>query len=159
MTIGQPDPVAEELLLRDLVNRYADAVCRQDSSGVAALFAADGVWQVGGYGEPAGHEKIAAFLDGLLASWATIVHALLSGRIHLDPVDHDRATGRWYISEFGQRTDGTEVFFAGVYHDEYVRDGGLWRFARRRYDSMFRRVGADLTTSPFPADAPPFPSL
>jgi len=151
------DPVVEELALRDLVARYADAVSRQDSATVAACFAADGVWSVGGYGEPAGHAEIAAFLDGLLDSWEVIVHALLSGRVHLDPTDHDRATGRWYISEFGRRSDATEVFFAGVYHDEYVREAGLWRFARRRYDSMFRRVGDDLTTSPFPPDAPAFP--
>lgn len=144
------DPVAEELAIRDLVHRYADAVSRQDSAAVAECFAPDGVWSVGGYGEPRGHAEIAAFLDGLLDSWDVIVHALLSGRVHLDPTDHDRATGRWYISEFGRRGDGTEVFFAGVYHDEYVRTGGLWHFGRRRYDSMFRRVGDTLTTSPFP---------
>ena len=151
------DPVVEELALRDLVARYADAVSRQDSAAVADTFAVDGVWSVGGYGEPRGHAEIAAFLDGLLDNWEVIVHALLSGRVHLDPTNHERATGRWYISEFGRRSDGTEVFFAGVYHDEYARVGGLWRFARRRYDSMFRRVGDTLTTSPFPEDAPAFP--
>ena len=151
------DPVTEELALRDLVHRYADAVSRQDSAAVAECFAVDGAWSVGDHGEPRGRAEITAFLDGLLGSWDTIVHALLSGRVHLDPTDHDRATGRWYISEFGRRTDGTEVFFAGVYHDEYVCVGGLWRFARRRYDSMFRRIGVDLSTSPFPPDAPPFP--
>jgi len=151
------DAVAEELALRDLVHRYADAVSRRDSVAVAECFAADGVWSVGGYGEPRGRDEIVAFLDGLLGSWDVIVHALLSGRVHLDPTDRRRATGRWYISEFGRRTDGTEVFFAGVYHDVYGRDGDGWRFRHRRYDSMFRRVGDALTTSPFPADAPPFP--
>lgn len=151
------DPVTEELALRDLVACYADAVSRQDSAAVGECFALDGAWTVGGHGEPRGRDEIVAFLDGLLDSWDVIVHALLSGRVHLDPTDHDRATGRWYISEFGRRTDGTEVFFAGVYHDEYARDGGLWCFARRRYDSMFRRVGAQLGTSPFPTDAPTFP--
>jgi len=151
------DPVATELALRDLVARYADAVSRQDPAAVAELFTPDGVWRVGGYGEPRGHAEITAFLAGLLDSWSTIVHALASGRVHLDPADPDRATGRWYITEFGQRTDGAEVFFAGVYHDEYVRDAGVWRFAQRRYDSMFRRVGSDLTTSPFPTDVPSVP--
>ena len=144
--------MTEELRLRDLVDRYADAVSRQDHAAVAELFTVDGVWDVRGHGEPGGRAEIAAFLGGLLEHWVTIVHALASGRVHLDPADPDRATGRWYITEFGQRADGTEVFFAGVYHDEYVRDAGVWRFARRRYDSMFRRVGPDLTTSPFPTD-------
>ena len=152
MSVVPYDPVTEELALRDLVHRYADAVSRCDSEAVAQCFTADGVWDVRGHGESQGRAEIAAFLDGLLDGWTTIVHALLSGRVHLDPTDHDRATGRWYIAEFGQRADGTEVHFAGVYHDEYVRDAGRWRFARRRYDSMFRRVGDELTTSPFPAD-------
>ena len=78
------------------------------------------------------------------------MHALLSGTVTLDAADPFRATGRWYISEFGQMQSGDEVFFAGVYHDEYTRDGGVWRFARRRYDSLFRRTGAGVATSPFP---------
>jgi uncharacterized protein (TIGR02246 family) len=157
MSAAPYDPVVEEPALRDLVHRYADAISRRDSATVAECFAADGAWTVAGYGEPRGRAEIAAFLDGLLDGWATIVHALLSGRVRVDPTDHDRATGRWYIAEFGQRADGTEVFFSGVYHDRYVREEGLWRFAHRRYDSMFRRVGADLSVSPFPADAPTFP--
>lgn len=156
MTRVADDPVAR-LEVHDLLHHYADAVCRKASQEVAVLFTSDGVWQVGGYGQPSGHAEIAAFLDGLLEQWDTIVHALLSYRVHLDGGDPDRATGRCYISEFGRRTDGTEVRFAGVYHDEYRREAGAWRFARRRYDSMFRRVGDDLSTSPFPPDAPELP--
>jgi ketosteroid isomerase-like protein len=157
MSAAPHDPVADELALRNLVNHYADAVSRQDAAGVALLFSADGEWEVIGHGHPKGRDEIAAFLSGLVTGWETIVHALLSGRVHLDPTDHDRASGRWYISEFGRRVDGTEVFFSGVYHDEYARDAGIWRFARRRYDSMFRRVGSTVTTSPFPADVPTLP--
>jgi ketosteroid isomerase-like protein len=155
MSKAPRDPVAEEFALRDLVARYADAVTRQDTRAVAELFTADGEWIVTGHGEPRGHDEIAAFLDGLLGNWNGIVHALLSGRVHLDPADPDRATGRWYISEFGEVSGGDEVFFAGVYHDVYVRDEGLWRFARRQYNSLFRRTGADVATTPFPEVAFP----
>lgn len=152
MTNVPHDPVVDELALRDLVSRYADAVTRRDPVGVADLFVAGGEWLVTGHGQPRGHTEIVAFLDGLLEDWDVLVHALLSGRVHLDGVDHDRAVGRWYIAEFGRRAGGTEVYFAGVYHDEYARVGGLWRFARRRYDSLFRRVGGEVATSPFPDD-------
>jgi len=151
MTLARRDPVADELAVRDLVNRYADAVTRRDAEGVATLFVPGGEWIVTGYGQPRGRAEIAAFLDGLLEHWETIVHALLSGRIHLDPTDPDRAAGRWYISEFGAQSSGVEVFFSGVYHDEYVREQGIWHFARRRYDSLFRRIGDVVTTSEFPA--------
>lgn len=152
MTDALRDPVAEELALRNLVARYADAVTRMDSNAVADLFTADGEWIVSGHGEPRGHDEIVAFLDGLLANWDGIVHALLSGVIHLDPASHDRASGRWYISEFGRLQGGDEVFFAGVYHDTYVKDDGIWRFARREYHSLFRRAGGTVATSPFPTD-------
>lgn len=144
------DPVATELAVRDLVHRYADAVCRMDVDAVAACFVDDSVWTVTGYGEPRGRAEIADFLRGLLGGWSVIVHALLSGRVAVDDPEPGRATGRWYISEFGLRADGTEVRFAGVYHDVYVRDGDGWRFRSRRYDSMFRAVGTEVAGSPFP---------
>ena len=144
------DRVADELALRSLVARYADAVTRMDSGALRDLFAPDGEWIVTGYGEPRGHDEIVAFLDGLLANWSGIVHALLSGTVTFDATDPFRATGRWYISEFGQIKSGDEVLFAGVYHDEYTRDGGVWRFARRRYHSLFRRTGDTVATSAFP---------
>jgi hypothetical protein len=144
------DRVGDELALRNLVARYADAVTRMDSEALRELFTPDGEWIVTGHGEPRGHDEVVAFLDGLLANWNGIVHALLSGTVTLDTTDPFRATGRWYISEFGQMRSGDEVLFAGVYHDEYTRDAGEWRFARRRYNSLFRRVGGTVATTPFP---------
>ena len=144
------DRVADELALRDLVSRYADAVSRMDAEALRDLFTPDGEWIVTGHGEPRGHDEIVAFLNGLLANWNGIVHALLSGTVMLDTTDPFRATGRWYISEFGQMQNGDEVLFAGVYHDEYTRDAGGWRFARRRYNSLYRRAGGTVATTPFP---------
>lgn len=145
-----PDPVVAELAIRDLVHRYADAVCRMDVDAVAACFVPDGVWTVTGHGEPRGRAEIAGFLGGLLEGWSVIVHALLSGRVELGEPGADTATGRWYISEFGLRPDGTELRFAGVYHDVYASGPDGWRFRRRRYDSMFRAVGTEVAGSPFP---------
>ena len=151
MSNGARDRVADELALRNLVARYADAVTRMDSGALREMFTPDAEWIVTGHGEPRGHDEIVAFLDGLLANWNGIVHALLSGTVTFDATDPFRATGRWYISEFGQMKSGDEVFFAGVYHDEYTRDVGSWRFARRRYHSLFRRTGDGVATSPFPS--------
>ncbi len=150
MSARKADPGLIEARVRDLVAHYADAVTRQAADEVSLLFSPDGVWTVTGYGTHEGRDAVRGFLAGLLEHWDTIVHALLSGRVALDPEDPTRARGRWYISEFGVRTDGTEVFFAGVYHDEYVARDGTWYFARRRYDSMFRRIGTEVSTSPFP---------
>ena len=144
------DRVADELALRNLVARYADAVTRMDAArcGGCSLPTASG-------SSPATASRVVTTRSlssstGCSANWSGIVHALLSGTVTFDATDPFRATGRWYISEFGQLKSGDEVFFAGVYHDEYTRDGGVWRFARRRYDSLFRRAGGAVATSPFP---------
>lgn len=148
------DAIADELGIRDLVNRYTDATCRHDPSGIADTFAADGEWVHPQIGQPRGHDECRALFARLLEGWNQFVQGLLSGRVHLDPADPDRATGRWYIWEFGQRSDGTDFFASGVYHDEYVREAGAWRFSRRRFDPLMVRFGDAVTLSPFPSDAP-----
>lgn len=140
--------IADQLAIRDLLADFGDAVNRMVATDAGALFTSDGEWVVSGWGEHRGRDEIVAFLAGLLDRWDVFLHLVHSGRVDLDG---DRATGRWYISEFGRLKDGTEVKFAGVYRDDYVRGDSGWRFARRRYDSMFRRRGVDLEVTPFPS--------
>ena len=147
------EELTDQLAIRDLLAGFADAVNRMRPADLRPLFTDDAVWVVTGWGEPRGHDAIEAFLDGLLAKWAMIFHAIHSGHVTLDG---DRARGEWYISEFGQLHDGTEVRIAGVYHDDYARGAdGRWRFARRRYDGMFSRFGGELKVTPYPADLLP----
>jgi ketosteroid isomerase-like protein len=152
--VATVDELSDQLAIRDLLAGFADAVNRMAPDMLRALFTDDGEWAVPGFGEPRGHDAIVDFLVGLLVKWDVIFHAIHSGRVQL-PLDGDpdRASGQWYISEFGKLLDGTEVRFAGVYHDDYERGtDGVWRFARRRYDGMFTRLGGRLEVRPFPAD-------
>ncbi|HZP30997.1 MAG TPA: nuclear transport factor 2 family protein [Acidimicrobiia bacterium] len=147
------EELSAQLAIRDLLGAFADAVNRMRPDDLRPLFTDDGEWVVTGFGHPRGHDAIVAFLDDLLVKWAMIFHAIHSGRVTLAG---DRATGEWYISEFGQLRDGTEVRIAGVYHDDYACGGdGRWRFARRRYDGMFSRFGRELKVRPYPADLLP----
>lgn len=154
MTDSRRDPVADELAIRDLVNRHAAATCRRDPVGVAGNFLADGVWESERLGRVRGREEMSAFFSGLLDGWNLLLQGLLSGHVDLDPVEPDRATGCWYIWEFGQSADGTDFVASGIYDDEYVRDSGRWWFARRRYGPLLRRTGEEVVISPFPADVP-----
>jgi uncharacterized protein (TIGR02246 family) len=148
------DRLADELAIRDLVNRYSDAASRRDPAGVASAFSADGEWESAGLGHYRGRDALTPFFANMLKGWNAFVQALLSGRVVLDARDPDRATGRWYILEIGQRSSGSDFSVAGVYHDEYVREAGAWRFRRRRYDSLLARKDEVVTASPFPADVP-----
>lgn len=146
--------VADELEIRALVHRYADAASRRDAAGVANTFTVDGEWHAEALGRHSGRDAMVSFFAAMLGDWNAFIQGLLSGLVAMDAADADRARGRWFVQETGQRGDGTNLSVAGVYHDEYARDAGRWRIARRRYDPLLSRAGDVVTTSPFPLGFP-----
>ena len=63
--------------------------------------------------------------------------------------DPDTARARLFTCELRQdRSNGRWTNAFGVYHDEYTRIDGRWRFARRRYQSLARTGRAEIF--PFP---------
>lgn len=145
---------ADEHEIRSLVHRYADAASRRDPAGVASTFTADGEWHAPDLGRFTGGEAMAAFFTSMLSGWNIFLQGLMSGVVVVDTADPDRATGRWFVQEIGQRADGTDLSIAGVYHDEYRREGGAWLISRRRYDALLRTADGVATVVPFPTDVP-----
>jgi ketosteroid isomerase-like protein len=148
------DRVADELEIRNVVHRYADAASRRDAAAVASTFTADGQWQSPELGNYQGHDALVPFFTAMLQDWNAFIQGLQSGLVVFDAIDSDRATGRWFVQETGQRSEGTNMSVAGVYHDEYLRDAGQWRIRHRRYDPLLFRADDAVTAVPFPADAP-----
>jgi ketosteroid isomerase-like protein len=148
------DRVADELEIRSVVHRYADAASRRDAAAVASTFTADGQWQSPELGNYQGHDALVPFFTAMLQDWNAFIQGLQSGLVVFDAIDSDRATGRWFVQETGQRSEGTNMSVAGVYHDEYLRDAGEWRISHRRYDPLLFRADDAVTAVPFPADAP-----
>jgi hypothetical protein len=59
------------------------------------------------------------------------------------------ARGRAYSLEVGEDRDTREwINFYGLYHDDYVRFDGTWRFSRRQYQTLGRRTGDRLEAFP-----------
>jgi hypothetical protein len=59
------------------------------------------------------------------------------------------ARGRSYSLEVGEDRETREwINFYGLYHDDYVRFEGSWRFARRQYQTLARRTGDRLESFP-----------
>ncbi len=145
---------ADELEIRSLVHRYADAASRRDPLGVASTFTDDGEWHAPELGRHEGHDAMVTFFTAMLDGWNVFLQGLQSGVVALDAEDADRATGRWFVQEVGQRAEGTNITIAGVYHDEYRRDAGSWLINRRRYDPLLRSVDGTVTVLPFPTGVP-----
>jgi uncharacterized protein (TIGR02246 family) len=148
------DRVTDESEIRAVVHRYADASSRRDPVGVASVFTDDCEWLSPAIGNHQGRDAVAEFFATMLQDWNAFIQAVLSGIVVLDPDDPDRAAGRWFVEETGQQSAGTNLTVSGVYHDEYVREAGLWRIVRRRYDPLLIRADDSVTALPYPTDVP-----
>jgi uncharacterized protein (TIGR02246 family) len=149
------DAATDDQQIRSLVHRYADAASRRDPAGVASTFTIDGEWHARELGRFQGRDAMVAFFTSMLSGWDVFLQGLLSGVVVVDATNPDRATGRWFVQEIGQRSEGAYLSVAGVYHDEYAREEvGGWLITRRRYDPLLRNADGAVSTLPFPADVP-----
>lgn len=123
---AQPVTVDDELAVRALVHRYADAVCRNDEARWASCWAPTGEWELFSRSLQ-GVDEIVAFYRRAMSRYDTVVQLAHNGTAE---VDGDTGRGCWYISEHAFQ-DGTGALMLGRYDDEYVRIDGAWRFARR----------------------------
>ncbi|MCU1456452.1 MAG: hypothetical protein JWL73_544 [Actinomycetia bacterium] len=147
---------ADRVSIGELLAAYVDTVNRKDYDGLRELFTADAFVDLGPAGECRGVDAIVTTIGTQVDAMQGLIQVVHTGTVRFAADDESSATGRWYISEFGVMGGGTEAYFSGVYHDEYVRDpSGEWRFGVRRYRGLFARRGADTVVRPFPTDLPP----
>ncbi|HEX5108759.1 MAG TPA: nuclear transport factor 2 family protein [Vicinamibacterales bacterium] len=109
---------------------------------MAALFA-DNAQLSYGNGNEQGRQAIQSYF---LNTFGEGTHGLKTGGLHTQMVlrplinvsaDGQRAKGRWWeFSMTGQY--GVKAEWAGgIFENEYVREGGVWKIARMRYNPMF----------------------
>ena|SRR5579863_1714748 len=104
-----------------LLYRYNHAIDSGDAEGWAAMFTADGAFEVAGQAM-SGREALVGF--------ASSVHGLR--HVVANPVIEvagDTATVRAYLVVF----QGTTTSVVGSYEDELVRGSEGWRFAKRSF--------------------------
>lgn len=116
--------------IRDLLHRYADAVCRNDELAWAATWSDDGVWDLGGGREATGLEEITDMWRGGMGRYARVLHRYENSAATLDEAA-GTGTGRAYVTEVLKPTDEGALVMHGYYDDEYRRTGDGWRFSRR----------------------------
>jgi uncharacterized protein (TIGR02246 family) len=127
-------PVEDRIAIRELIERYADAVNRADAEAWGATWAADGVWSLPGIAEVAGRDAIVAAWRAAMAQFAGVVFLAMPGAIE---IDGDHATARSYTSETYE-AGGTVHRDCGRYDDALARRDGQWRFTRRAFRHLHR---------------------
>jgi hypothetical protein len=124
----------DKFAIQDVIARYARALDTADHEGYAALFAPDGVVEISGE-EHTGRDDIAAYIQRLCSrdGWAGIRHH--NTQIMFEDGDGQRCKVSSYNMIMYRNRDGSVVpRQQGFYSDEFVKLGGLWYFAERRWE-------------------------
>lgn len=137
-----------------LQHAYADVATRQAWSELAALTTPEAKFSFdlrsGPPLEMVGAEAVAAFGARAVAGFSHYQYIALNTVVA--PDEAGKARGRAYALELAEvRDSGDWLEVYGLYHDEYAWFEDAWRFARRRYQVLARRMGGRL--SAYPIDA------
>ena len=126
---------ADQIEIQKLSQRYADGVMSRDVDVWSSTWAEDGVWYLGTPDPIEGRETIKQVWLGAMGGYPVVLHIVQPGVID---VDGDTATARFYIHESIIDAEDNRVWNFGVYNDTLKKEGGEWKFASRRFNSMYR---------------------
>ncbi|MFP6639261.1 MAG: nuclear transport factor 2 family protein [Myxococcota bacterium] len=144
------DRLSDELALRTLVARYADAVARNDVPTWRSTWAEDAEWELLGQ-TLRGRDELVAYYEQVVSSLEAVVQHAHGGILEFQAAD--RATGRWSITEHARMASGAPLFTIGLYEDDYVRLDDEWLFSRRVFRTLY--LGPPDLSVPFKPLSPP----
>lgn len=122
-------PIEDQIAIRALNDSYGDAVFRRDADDWGANWAEDAGWQLMGQ-EVHGRDAIVEMWKGAMAGFGFVAFFSQLGALR---INGDGAEGTVYTHEVLETPDGNTLRPVGRYEDRYVRRGGQWLFAERRY--------------------------
>jgi uncharacterized protein (TIGR02246 family) len=123
--------------IRDLVTAYAVACDEHDMPRLVSLFTEDARFDsANGTMVADGRDAIESMFIQTLKIRGPAFHWTHDVTVRIDPGDPDRATGLVY--SHAETTPNRVVSLAAMkYHDEYRREDGQWRFARRQISFLY----------------------
>lgn len=122
-------PAEDQLKIRERIDSYCDAVCRQALDDYLACWTEDGA-RLGEGGECRGTAELSAHWDGI---WRVLSKMAFMAQVGSIEVTGDHAHARSYCLEIFQLRGGGTHRLVGAYDDKLRRVGGEWRFSERRY--------------------------
>ena len=118
--------------IRNLQRAFGFYVDRGLWRDAAALFAADGTIEIGADGVYQGPARIEEYLRRLHGGQEGLIYGQLNEWVTLQPAlvmadDAQSATARWrdlgMLGQYHQHAEWRD----GIYENEYVREGGVWK--------------------------------
>jgi ketosteroid isomerase-like protein len=122
-------PLEDRIAIRELHETYGLGVLNADPGSWGATWAPDARWDLMGH-VVEGREAIVGFWTTAMAQFAAVSFVSIPAAIE---VAGDRATGITQTHEVLRQADGATRVVGGAYEDRFVRLGGGWRYAERRF--------------------------
>jgi hypothetical protein len=129
-----PFAEGDELAIRNLVARCADAVSRRDVETFESTWAENGTWDLGRV-TAHGRAEVVSVLKSAFDRYAWMVQIMASGEVAQNAAG---AQGVWYVIELQQAADDEVRLLVGRYHDTYVRESGTWVLLARKFQVSYR---------------------
>ena len=124
----------DRLAIRELVEKYNDAVMRHDGDAWSSTWAEDATWVLPGSGDGiSGRVTILSTWQAAMAQFEFVGFFTSAGPI---VVDGDAASGTWYQQEVLVTKGVPTRHIIGRYDDTYIRAGDGWLFAKRVYEIL-----------------------
>ena len=120
-------PEEDRLALRELIDRYSDAVIRQDAAAWEATWAEDAVWGFRG-GQVAGRDQILSTWLKAMAGFDSVWFMAAPGSI---VVTGDSAELVTHTLEHLVASGASPKLQSGLYRDQARRTAVGWCFTRR----------------------------
>jgi ketosteroid isomerase-like protein len=127
------DLVVAAEAIRQLHQRYVDAVFRKDAEAFGNCFAEDAEWRVGG-NVMRGRAEAVAMIKGVFPQFRRI---LMTFRQPILQVGDGVASGRTYVTEHSMFADGRPFAPIGIYFERFVDEGDAWRFKWRLFQTHY----------------------
>lgn len=128
----------DRVLIRELYGRYALAAVQQDGDAWLACWSSDAIWKTPHF-EVTGQAALEASWTATWTNFANVAPYYEVGEI---VVSGDTAKAVSTVLEIISLAGGGLLKMAGMYTDEFVREGGKWRFSRRDYKSLSQEPSA-----------------
>jgi hypothetical protein len=149
--------LASEQAIQNLQAEYGYYVDKGLWDQAASLFASDATYEFGQSGVYVGRDRVRAALA--LMGPQGLEPGQLNNYPMLQPIidvaaDHRTAKARWR-SDVQLSRNGAGRWGAGVYENEYVNDGGVWRISKLHYYvAMWADYDKGWVEGPLPMDGP-----
>ena len=129
--MSKPSEFEDRFAIRELIDRFCDAINERDWEAFAACFVEDGIWDVGPpiSFRQEGKSQIFEFIRTGAGGLDCVIQTAHAVKITLNG---DTATARSTMREVIRAPDGSGMQIWGTYYDTLLRTMEGWRFKQRK---------------------------